>query len=112
MTDRSQWTLFFGMATFFIVAATAILLLLRRQRSDTEVILDAIDGARNEIDSNAKHTVLEHESLSKEMRKANGRLQFLMAKEIAEELGEIASAIATPAKATETQAARPPENRK
>jgi hypothetical protein len=91
-------TLCLCIATFLLVAGIGVLLLSRRHRPDTDVILDAIDGARDEIDSNAKHTVLEHEALSKQMSKANGRLQFLLAKEIAEELGDLAAAVAEPKK--------------
>lgn len=97
MSDRSQWTLYICIATFFVVIGIAALVLWRGRRwwrSDTEVILDALDGTRDQIDNHAKHTVLEHESLSKQLGKANGRLQFLMAREIAEELGEIAAAVA------------------
>lgn len=96
-------TLVLCIATFLLVAGIAVLLLSRRHRPDTDVILDAIDGTRDQIDSDAKHAVLEHETLSRQLGKANGRLQFLMAKEIAAELGDLAAAVAAESKRTEAK---------
>lgn len=85
--ERSQWILALCIATFLVVVGIAALLFMRRQRRpETAVILDAIDGARAQIDMDTRHNVVEHEAINKRLDKANGRLQFLIAKDIAEEL--------------------------
>lgn len=87
MTDRSLWILYLALGTFLVVIAIAALLIVHRwRRPETAVILDAIDGARAQIDMDAKHNVTEHQAITKSLEKANGRLQFLIAKDIAEEL--------------------------
>lgn len=88
----SLLTLCLCVATFVIVLGIAVLLVWRRRRPEIAVILDAIDGARAQIDMGAKHDVTEHAAIAKSLEKANGRLVFLMSKDIAEELEEIAKA--------------------
>jgi hypothetical protein len=54
---------------------------------NTAVILDSIDGVRDQVDNAGMHTQLEHAAIIKEQEKTSGRLQFLVAKDIAAELG-------------------------
>ena len=69
------------------LAALLWLLLKRRLRhSELEIIMDSLDQTRGHVDTQGEHTALEHGALSKALEKANGRLQFLIAKDIAEEL--------------------------
>lgn len=88
MASREEWILGIVVATFLLLLALFALLVLRRLRKpEVEILLDAIDGVRAQVDLSDRNTVLEHEEQIKKLDKANGRLQFLLAKDIAEELG-------------------------
>lgn len=75
-----------GLTLVLVLALFGLLLLRRLKKSEVEILMDAIDGARAQLDMQGRLTVLEHEELSKQLDKANGRLQFLLAKDIADEL--------------------------
>jgi hypothetical protein len=92
MMGREQVLIYIAWSTLVIVIFIAVVLARRMRRPETEIILDAIDGTRNQVDDHAKHTALEHEALSKQMTKANGRLQFLIAKDIADALSIVKAA--------------------
>ena len=52
MIERSQFAIYIGLATLLIVIGIAALLIRRGGRSgETKAILDAIEGARRQIDT-------------------------------------------------------------
>jgi hypothetical protein len=81
VTERTQLILYFCIATFLIVVFIAGLLIRRHDRT-----VRAIDAARKQLHMASENNALEHEKMSKEIKKASGRLQFLTARSIADEI--------------------------
>ena len=78
MTERTELILYFSFATFCIVVFIAVLLLKRHGHTvETKVILDAIEGGRQQMD--AEHSALQHEQRAQGsvIRKILDRLGFL-----------------------------------
>jgi type II secretory pathway pseudopilin PulG len=87
MSDQAIFILVMAALAFPVLAAWTNGRRRPRRRTDTEVILDAIDGVRQQVDNASQLTALEHENQAKATQKIGGRIQFLIAKDIAAELG-------------------------
>jgi hypothetical protein len=59
-----------------------------QERDDAGVILDAIDGMRDQVDSHQMHTALEHKAILDGQKLIGGRAQWLVANEIAKGLSD------------------------
>lgn len=89
MNTIQIWGLILGGATLLAVTWVLVLQYENRQvlkNLEVDTVLDAIDGVRDSIDHGDRNTRLEHEALHAGLAKANGRLQFLVAKDISAEL--------------------------
>jgi hypothetical protein len=82
VTERTQLTLYFVLATFVVVVFIAAFLIRRHDRTEK-----AITGVRDRIDGLDQATGLEHDKMAQQLKKVEGRTQFLVATTIAEELG-------------------------
>jgi hypothetical protein len=71
----------FSIGTFLIVAVGAVFLLKRHHRTE-----QAIDAAREQLYTVGNNNDLVHEDMKDEIVTMSGRLQFLTARSIAEEL--------------------------
>lgn len=91
MTERSLLILYVCCATFVVVVYIAVLLIWRHRKTER-----AIDAAREQLYTVGESNDIAHETMHREMKKASGRLQFLTARSIADELGERQEAAAKP----------------
>ena len=90
MMSTEQWIGFGVVMVILMLLGIAAWLVYHRYRpaKDTEVILDAVDGVRDQVDSHSQHTALEHEGLNKKLDVIGGRTQWLVANDIAAALSE------------------------
>ena len=96
--STEQWALLvawaaLGVACFNLAVLMFYVVIVRRAIrvapvENMDAILDAIDGVRDQVDSNSLHTQRENEAMVKSQDAMGGRLQFMMAEKIAFELSE------------------------
>lgn len=106
MMSNEQWTLIVSVGTFIVGCMVLGALLWWRHHllaiqdavnrgpvlpeipDNTEVVLDAIDGVRDQVDSHGMHTQTEHDGMNKKLDLIGGRVQFLVAEDISGLLSE------------------------
>lgn len=95
MMSTEQWIGFGVVMVILMLLGIAAWLVYHRYRPieqvagrETDTILDAIDGVRDQVDSHSQHTALEHEGLNKKLDVIGGRTQWLVANDIAAALAE------------------------
>lgn len=59
------------------------------EKTETDTLLDAMDDLRGDVHASTQHTTGEHAAIFKHLHKIAGRLQFLVAKDVADELSAL-----------------------
>lgn len=57
----------------------------KKTNPDTDILLDAIDGLRDQVDQEAQHTVSEHKGMADTLKTVSGRMQWMVANDLADE---------------------------